>query len=298
MLTTLLDALQQSLIFIPLTLGIYLSYQLLQVTDLTPDGTFVLGAAIFARMLSSGYSQITAFIAALAGGLLTGVIVALMQRYAKINSLIASILAVFMLYSVNFAVMDRPNIGLLNYSTLLGNLQAGNQVIFNLSLIGFAVILFIALNILVRSRLGLSLRAFGSNPNLIPKLGNSPTLYLMIGLAISNMLAALCGVFTAQINGYADIHMGLGMALTGIGAVVIGCKLVRSLFVRSDAFNLKADLLGCLLGTFIYFLVLNTFLKLGLNPIYLKLVLGILLVLFLSTANYSSKKHHTMIYND
>lgn len=298
MLITLLNALQQSLIFIPLTLGIYLSYQLLQVTDLTPDGTFVLGAAIFARMLTSGFSEATAIFAALVGGALAGVGVALLQRYAKINSLIASILAVFMLYSVNFAVMNKPNIGLLNYQTVLSNLQEGNQIVFNIALIAFALLLILALYLLVRSRLGLSLRAFGSNRNLLPKLGNNPTFYLIIGLAISNMLAALCGVLTAQINGYADIHMGLGMALTGIGAVVIGCKLIRSLFIKSEAFNLKADLIGCLVGTYIYFLVLNAFLQLGLNPIYLKLVLGLLLALFLSTANYSSKKHHTMVYND
>jgi putative ABC transport system permease protein len=298
MLMTLLDALQQSFIFIPLTLGIYLSYQLLQVTDLTPDGTFVLGAAIFARMLTSGFNEFTSFIAALIGGALAGIGVALLQRYAKINSLIASILAVFMLYSVNFAVMERPNIGLLNYATVLSNLQNGNTMLFNSSLLLFAVLLTVALALLIRSRLGLSLRAFGSNRNLIPKLGNNPTFYLIIGLAISNALAALCGVFTAQINGYADIHMGLGMALTGIGAVVIGCKLVRSLFTKSPAFNLKADLIGCFVGTYLYFFMLNLFLKLGLNPIYLKLVLGLMLALFLSTANYTNKQHHTLLYND
>lgn len=298
MLTTLLDALQQSLIFIPLTLGIYLSYQLLQVTDLTPDGTFVLGAAIFARLLTGGHSELFSVIVAILGGAIAGCCVALMQRYAKINSLIASILAVFMLYSINFAVMAKPNIGLLDFQTVLSNLQEGNQTVFNLSLIAFAFALFIIFYFIIRSRLGLSIRAFGSNRNLLPKLGINPTLYLIIGLALSNMLAAFCGVLTAQINGYADIHMGLGMALTGIGAVVIGCNLVRTLFLRSEAFNLLADLLGCLVGTFIYFLVLNIFLKLGLNPIYLKLVLGLLLVLFLSTANYSSKQHHTLLYND
>lgn len=297
MLLTLLDALQQSMIFIPLTLGIYLSYQLLQVTDLTPDGTFVLGAAIFARLMTSGYSETTSLIMALVGGGLAGIGVGLLQRYARINSLIASILAVFMLYSVNFAVMDRPNIGLLNYDTIVTNLQNGNPVIFNLCLIAFAFMLLIGLYLLVRSRLGLSLRAFGSNPNLIPKLGNNPTVYLVIGLMISNMLAALCGVLTAQVNGYADIHMGLGMALTGIGAVVIGCKLIRSLFIRSEGFHLIGDLIGCVIGTYIYFFILNLFLKLGLNPIYLKLVLGLVLAIFLSTANYSSKKHHTLVYN-
>jgi putative ABC transport system permease protein len=298
MFTVLLDALQQSLIFIPLTFGIYLSYQLLQVTDLTPDGTFVLGAAIFARCLTAGYGQMLSVVFALLGGALAGMGVALLQRYAKINSLIASILAVFMLYSINFGVMGRPNIGLLNYTTVVSHLQDMSQGMFTLSLFGFALVLVGALYLLIKSRLGLTLRAFGSNRNLLPNLGINSTGYLIIGLAISNMLAALCGVLTAQVNGYADIHMGLGMALTGIGAVVIGCQLVRTLFVRSEAFNLRADLVGCLVGTYIYFFMLNGFLKLGLNPIYLKLVLGLLLALFLSTANYSSKKQNTLVYND
>jgi putative tryptophan/tyrosine transport system permease protein len=298
MIQTLIDALQQTFIFIPLTLGIYLSYELLKVTDLTPDGTFVLGAAIFTRLLTDGYNQYTSLFFALIGGAIAGVGVALLQRYAKINSLIASILAVFMLYSINFAVMQRPNIGILNYNTFINQIQDGNQLLFNSILFIIALILVFAMFLLVKSKLGLTIRGFGSNKQLLPKLGINPTLYLIIGLAISNMLAALCGVLTAQINGYSDIHMGLGMALIGIGAVVIGCKLIRTLFRRSESFNITADLIGCFVGTYIYFLMLNTFLMIGINPIYLKLVLGLTLALFLSTANYSRKQHQSVIYND
>jgi putative ABC transport system permease protein len=288
---TLLDALQQSMIFIPLTLGIYLCYRILSITDLTPDGTFVLGAAIFSRLLTSGYSQTTSIIIALLGGVLAGIGVCLLQRFAKINSLIASILAVFMLYSVNFAIMGTPNINLLNYSLFIQNIQNSSQTLFNLVLIIFTLALIFLLFLFINSRTGLKLRAFGSNKFLLEKLGKHPTLYLALGLAISNALASLCGVFSAQLNGYADIHMGVGMALTGIGAVVIGCKLARSMFCKNTNFNLKVDLFGCLLGTYIYFLVVNLFLMLGINPIYLKLLLGLLLAVFLSTTNYTQKSN-------
>lgn len=291
MLPTLLDALQQTFIFLPLTLGIYLSYQLLQITDLTPDGTFVLGAAIFTRLITSGFSQIVSIIIALLGGFIAGITVCLLQRFAKINSLIASILAVFMLYSINFSIMQRPNIGLLNYHTLLGSMQNGNTFVFTSFLFGFALILVLLIVLLIYSRIGLTLRAFGSNKPLLAKLGKHPTFYLGLGLALSNMLAALCGVMTAQINSYADINMGVGMALTGIGTVVIGCKLMQSLFAGNLKFNSKADLTGCFIGTYLYFLLLNIFLMLNLNPIYLKLVLGLVLAAFLSTANYSKKNH-------
>jgi putative tryptophan/tyrosine transport system permease protein len=298
LLQTLLDALQQAVLFIPLTLGIYLSYRILAITDLTPDGTFVLGAAIFAHCLSTGHSEIISIIFALFGGALAGIAVCLLQRYAKINSLLASILAVFMLTSINFAVMGLPNINLLNYSTTLNNLQSNNLSHFNMVLISMALLLTAGMFLLINSRFGLRLRAFGANKTLLAKLGKYPTIYLAFGLALSNMLAALCGVFTAQVNGYADIHMGVGMALTGIGAVVIGCKLTSSLFLRNQHFSLLIDLIGCFIGTYIYFLIVNLFLLIGLNPIYLKLFLGLVLVLFLSSASYSKKNYQKVLFHD
>ncbi len=284
-----LNALQQSLIFIPLTLGIYLTYQVLAITDLTPDGTFVLGAAIFARLITNGYSQFTSIALALIGGMIAGIIVGCMQRFAKINSLIASILAVFMLYSINFSVLNQPNINLLSTPTLLGSLQLGSSSELTVYLFLFFIALLVIFFLLLNSRVGLTLRAFGVNKKLLTKLGRNSTFYLFTGLALANMLAALCGVMTAQINGYADINMGVGMALTGIGAVVIGCKLMRTLFLKTASFNIVIDLAGCFIGTYIYFTILNFLLSININPIYLKLLLGIMLVIFLSTANYSRK---------
>jgi len=289
----LLDALQQSLIFIPLTLGIYITYQILNITDLTHDGTFVLGAALFARLSTTGLDTTFSTILAIIGGILAGFVVCGMQRIGKINSLIASILAVFMLYSVNFAVLNQPNISLLNTHTFLTQLQGGHLTLF---LIAFSIFLLVGLFILLRSIFGLHLRAFGKNQKLLKNLGKHPALYLLFGLGLGNGLAALCGVMTAQINGYADINMGVGMALTGIGSVVIGCQLLRSLFLRGRHFNLALDLLGCLLGTYLYFLLVNFFLLLNFNPIYLKLILGIVLTLFLSLAHYSRK--NTSIAHD
>ena len=123
MFVILLNTLQQTLIFLPLALGVYLSYEILMVTDLTVEGTFVLGAAIFARLTTLGFNQPESIIAALLGGAIIGILVTIMQRVAKINSLIAGILAVFMLYSINFAVMNKPNISLLNSHIFLQYLQ-------------------------------------------------------------------------------------------------------------------------------------------------------------------------------
>ncbi|PIZ04178.1 MAG: ABC transporter permease [Gammaproteobacteria bacterium CG_4_10_14_0_8_um_filter_38_16] len=290
MLTILLNTLQQTLIFLPLAIGVYLSYDVLLITDLTVEGTFVLGAAIFARLITLGLGQTLSVIAGLLGGAIIGIGVTVMQRVAKINSLIAGILATFMLYSVNFGVMNRPNISLLNSDIFLQHLQDYYPVGLTFFLIAFILLLTIAMSVFLHSEMGLKLRAFGSSPHLLRKLGKNPAIYLGIGLATSNMLSALCGIMTAQVDGYADIHMGLGMALTAIGAVVIGKKLVSALFRRSDRFSASAGLFGCLLGAFIYFLILNGFLTAGINPIYLKLFLGLILVVFLSTAHYTKQR--------
>lgn len=289
MLTILLNTFQQTLIFLPLALGVYLSYDILMVTDLTVEGTFVLGAAIFARLITLGCNQIVSVIAGLLGGVIIGIGVTMMQRLAKINSLIAGILAVFMLYSINFGVMNRPNISLLNSNIYLQHLQDYYPHTLTLILFAFVFIIALALCFFLKSETGLYLRAFGSSPHLLKKLGKKPALYLALGLSISNMLASLCGIMTAQIDGYADIHMGVGMALTAIGAVVIGKKLVSGL-LKSDRFSAVIGVLSCLLGAFIYFLILNAFLVIGINPIYLKLVLGLVLVAFLSTAHYTKQR--------
>lgn len=282
-----MPALQQTLIFLPLALGIYLSYKVLNTTDLTVDGTFVLGAAVFARLVSTGHDQTLALLAALTAGAMAGIGVAIMQKVARINSLIASILAVFMLYSVNFQALGRPNISLLDSNTFLSYLQTsyGNLVWYVIA--AMMLLLMLGLCMMLHRRFGLLLRAFGSNPRLLKTMGKPVDFYLIFGLALSNAMAAFCGVITAQINGYADINMGLGMALTAIGAVVIGQQLVQTVLYRKPQFNALVDCVGVFLGAFVYFLAMNAFLAMGINPIHLKFLLGLVLVFFLGAAHYS-----------
>jgi putative ABC transport system permease protein len=283
-----LSAFQQALFFLPLTLGIYLSYRILSVTDLTVDGTFVLGASTFAFLITHGQNQYMSVILAMLAGSVAGALVALMQKAIHINSLIAGILATFMLYSVNFRIMGRPNINLINSPTLLGQLQFTHPFMLFVLMIVFTALIFALIYGLLHTRLGLLLRAYGNNMLLVKRMGKSTVLLLMLGLAISNSLAALTGVIATQVNGYADINMGLGMAMIAIGAVAIGRHLMIRLFYRKSQFNALLDCVSCLLGTFLYFLAMNFFLLIGVNPIYLKLLLGLVLVLFLGTARCSN----------
>lgn len=266
--------LEQSLTLTPLVLGMFLSYRILKITDLTVDGTYVLGAAIFARFVDVGLFQAVG-LASLAGAIV-GVIVAFMQRNNVVNDLISGVLASFMLYSVNLQIMGRPNISTLDAQTFLSFF---NFEIWSIPFGIITIILFIILYILLNSKLGLTLRAFGFNQKLLRTLGKSPEKYRMLGLATSNALAALSGALASQINGFTDINMGLGIALVGIGAVVIGRQLIIK---NNKQFLPIRELTSCFLGIFLYYAALSLLLRFGINPVNLKLILGIVLFIALS----------------
>ncbi|ABE04955.1 ABC transporter permease [Rickettsia bellii] len=267
----LVTALEQSLIMLPLILGIYISYRILKITDLTVDGTYVLGAAVFAKFLSFGLFP-ALILAVIAGGVI-GVIVSFMQKNNRVNSLIAGILASFMLYSVNLQIMQRPNISTLGMPSLLTIFNTENWL---LPLMITNIIVIFAVVILLKGRLGLMLRAFGFNKDLLAILGKPAEFYRTLGLSISNALAALTGTISAQVNGFADINMGFGVALVGIGAIVIG----RHILIRNNSFNAFKEIFSCFIGILFYFINLSILLRVGIDPINLKLILGI--VLFIS----------------
>ncbi|ARD86506.1 hypothetical protein A3306_04855 [Rickettsia bellii] len=267
----LVTALEQSLIMLPLILGMYISYRILKITDLTVDGTYVLGAAVFAKFLSFGLFP-ALILAVIAGGVI-GVIVSFMQKNNRVNSLIAGILASFMLYSVNLQIMQRPNISTLGMPSLLTIFNTENWL---LPLMITNIIVIFAVVILLKGRLGLMLRAFGFNKDLLAILGKPAEFYRTLGLSISNALAALTGTISAQVNGFADINMGFGVALVGIGAIVIG----RHILIRNNSFNAFKEIFSCFIGILFYFINLSILLRIGIDPINLKLILGI--VLFIS----------------
>lgn len=282
----LISMFTQSMLFFPLVLGIYISYGILKTTDMTVDGSFVLGAAVFARMVTLNVSPVISFIVAILAGTAAGIMVSAIQAKGKINSLIAGILALFILYSFNFMVMGRPNISLLNQPTIF---QLGSNSTMSWVIVGlFVALLTILLGLFILSRFGMVLRAFGDNPFLLQKLGKSTEGYRFLGLALSNSLVALCGALTAQVHGYADVTMGFGMTLTGIGAVVIGKHLIETI-PRKNNFSIGHDLSGCFLGTSLYFLAINLFLFFGINALHVKMLLGIVLVFLLRTTTQSMR---------
>jgi putative ABC transport system permease protein len=275
--------LTQVLTFLPLAIGISISYRLLRATDMTLDGSFVLGAAVFARLVTLGFSPVLAGLIALISGSLAGVMVSLIQKGGRVDPLLAGVLATFILTSGNLVIMGRPNISLLSQHTLLSSTFAHSDLqgwfLVAMYSLGFCLISYV----LIRSRFGLMLRALGDNPDLLKRLGNPIEYYRVAGFALTNTLAAAAGILTAQTSSYADISMGFGMTLTGIGAIILGQQILRA-FIRSPYLRGLAEFSACLIGVLVYFFAINALLRLDIDTVYLKMCLGILLIVFLRTA--------------
>lgn len=276
------SSIEQGLLFLPLVIGLFLSFRILNLTDLTVDGTFVLGAAVFAKLFLYSNSLALSLIMAILAGVVCGMLVSYLQKDQKMSSLIAGILMGFMLYSVNLQVMETPNLSLLVVSDELQILNSLQKYLV-LALLMLLILLF-------RSSLGLKLRAFGDNSVLLKRLGVSSFMMQSVGLCLANALASLSGALTASAHGYADLHMGLGVALTGIGIVSIGQHLC--LYVaRPQGFHIGFELLALLVGVFLYFMALHTLLFIGVDPSHLKLFLGLVLILALRTANRGGRSY-------
>jgi putative ABC transport system permease protein len=262
-----------------LALGVYLTYSVLKTTDLTVDGSFVLGASTFAKLVSLGFSPVTSLISALLAGALAGIALSFIQIKGRIHALIASILAVFILSSVNLMIMQKPNISLLMLPTLLEGLTKLQSLGL---LFGLVVSILLSTLWLLKSQTGLILKALGENSLLVKMMSIRADRYKALGLVLSNTLAAFAGTMSCQFYGYSDIHMGFGMALIGIGTVAMAKELQKYLLPSHLGAKPEVQLACCFINVFLYFLSLNLLIYYGLSPIHIKMTMGIFLIACLS----------------
>ncbi len=287
MIALLLAIFTQVLPFLPLAIGISTSYSILRATDMSLDGSFVLGAAVFARLVTLGVSPAIACVIALLGGALVGSFVSFVQKGGRVDPLLAGVLVVFILTSVNLVIMGRPNINLLSAPTLLSSAFAKSDTAGWLLVTLFCVVILVLCFVLLHGRFGLLLRALGDNAVLLQRMGYPIEILRTAGFSFTNLLAAASGIITAQIVGYADLGMGLGVTLTGICAILIGQQFLK-MFVKSQVIRSAGEFVACLIGVCVYFAGMNILLRLDLDPIYLKMALGFMLIFFLRTMNNSS----------
>ncbi|MFC2461115.1 MAG: ABC transporter permease, partial [Selenomonas noxia] len=270
-------------------LGVYLTYRVLDIADLTVEGSFPLGAAIAASMLVSGYTPIAAILVACAAGCVSGVITGFFCTKLKIPALLAGILTMIGLYSVNLRVMGKANLPLLQQETLFTEWNIWSlDAAANVLLIGTVVVILAVLLTywFFGTELGMAIRATGANPYMIRANGVNTDVMIVLGLLLSNGLVAICGALVAQSNGFSDVGMGTGTIVIGLASVIIGEVLFGT---RS----FKNWLISVVLGSIVYRAVIAIVLQLGMPPNDLKLFTAILVAIALSLPLIQSK-YNTM----
>ncbi|ADO83994.1 inner-membrane translocator (plasmid) [Ilyobacter polytropus DSM 2926] len=262
----LLGTLEQGLIFSIMVLGVYISYKILDFPDLSVDGSFPLGAAVAAVCVSRGMSPVLALLLAVVAGGMAGFVTGYIHVKWNITNLLAGIIVMTGLYSVNLRVMGKSNIPLF-----------GVDHLFNTGLPSIVVILVLltvvkgSLDYLLKTKFGFALKALGDNETLVVSLGINEKHLKIYGLAISNALVALSGGILAQYQGFADVGMGTGTIVTGLAAIIIG----ETVF-KTGKF-MKATTVA-LLGTLIFKYVVAAALKMGMRASDLKLVTAVIVV--------------------
>ncbi len=281
-------SLYEGLVFGFVAIGIYLTFRVLGFPDLTVDGSFTLGAAITGVLIVIGVNPFLATLAAFGVGLCAGLATSLLNTKLRIPALLAGILMMVALYSINLRVMGGANVSLLREVTIFDQvfewLGLGADVWYaELILAGaLVVIVFLILNWFLRTEIGLALRATGDNEQMVRGLGADTDMTTILGVSISNGLVALAGAVVAQGQGFADVGMGIGMIVMGLASVIIG----EALFRPRGVARLLLAVIG---GTFVYRLMITIALRLGMAPGDLKLITALLVIIALAIP-YIQKK--------
>jgi len=232
MATLLMHAIEQGLAYGIAALGVFLTYRILQFPDLTVDGSFVTGAAIASILILNGGDPFLAIAAAFVAGAVAGLITGFLNARLGVTNLLAGVLAMIMLYSINLRIMGRPNLSLLRAPTAMQIVDRAWSPLGSLAILAFIALLTLAVklgvDLFLKTELGFALRATGDSEAMVGAHGVDVRTTKMVGLALSNGLVALSGALVAQYGGFADVGMGIGTIVTGLAAVILGGSLIRS----------------------------------------------------------------------
>lgn len=277
----------QGLLWGILALGLFLTFRILNFPDMTVEGTFPFGAAICISALVHGVNPIIATILSFLGGMLTGLITGLLYTKGKIPVLLAGILTMTGIYSVNLRILGKANVGLLNKATLLNEkfLQRlpDNFPTIVVGLL-FAIFIILLLALFLNTDLGQAFIATGDNEKMAQSLGINTDNMKNLGLMLSNGLIGLAGGLLGQNGGYADVNMGIGTMVIGLAAIIIGEVVYGNL-------SLTARLIAVVIGSIIYRLILLLVLQLGFSTNDFKLISAIILAICMMLPLFEKKFH-------
>src|SRR5436190_3188580 len=246
-----MGAVELGLVYGLVAMGVLLSFRVLDFPDLTVDGSFPLGAAVCAILIVSGYSPWLATFCAILAGMMAGFITAWISVRWNILHLLASILTMTALYSVNLRIMGRPNIALLGEDTiftLIEELPYSHLFIMPAAMLAITGAALLVVYRYLSSEKGLAMRATGSNARMAKAQGIAVNRHILLGLAISNGLVALGGALFSQSQGFADMTMGAGTIVVGLAAVIVGEAIFNPKVILTA-------LIACVTGSIVYFLI-------------------------------------------
>ncbi len=279
-LFSLLGAIEIGLIFALVALGVYISFRLLRFPDLTVDGSFPLGGAVCAVLIATGYNPWLATLAATAAGAVAGMVTGWLNVKLKIMDLLASILMMIALYSVNLRIMGGPNVPLINDPTIFNMLQPESMddyVFRPLLLLVIVIAAKLALDWFFATQRGLAIRATGSNARMARAQGVNTGGMILLGMAVSNGLVGLAGAMFVQTQGGSDISMGIGTIVIGLAAVIVGESILPS---RKIIWATLAVVIGAIVYRFFIAAALNSDF-IGLKAQDLNLVTAVLVTIAL-----------------
>ena len=269
---------EQSLIFSIMVLGVYISFRILNFPDMTVDGTFPLGAAISAKLLTLGVNPYLTLLVALVAGAAAGAITGLIHVKLKVKDLLAGILVMTALYSVNLRVMGKSNIPLFEEDNIFNT-----EYSMMITIVVLILISKFLLDYLLKTKFGFALKALGDNENLIVSLGLNEEKYKIYGLMIANAFVAFSGAVLAQYQGFADVGMGTGIIVIGLASIIIG----DTLFGKRRRF---AGTTIVIIGSILYRGVIAVTLSMGMDASDLKLITSVIVIVILWIQKQKDKR--------
>ena len=281
-------ALAQGLIWAIMAIGVYLTFRILDVADLTVDGTLGLGGAVCIMCMTSGMNVWLSLLLAFGAGLLAGLVTGLFHTFMGIPAILAGILTQLSLYSINLKIMGKANqaINVDKYNLLI-SLRWVKEFALHNPIVMIIIVTAVLIGILYwffGTELGCAIRATGSNPAMSRAQGINTNFNIVLGLAVSNALVALSGALLSQYQGFADVGMGRGAIVIGLAAVIIGEALFSRIF-----HNFALKMVSVSLGAIIYYIVIQLVLTLGFDANLLKLLSASVVAVFLAVPYWKGK---------
>lgn len=289
LINALPGAVAQGLIWGVMAIGVYITYRILDIADLTVDGSLCTGGAVCVMMMLGGQNVWVSLGAALLAGMVTGLATGILHTFAGIPAILAGILTQLGLYSVNLEIMGKANqaINVDKFSLLISLRFIKGVPFFKNTILIVALIILVLIAFLYwffGTELGCSLRATGCNDKMARAQGINTDFARVLGLMISNGLVAFAGALLSQYQGFADINMGRGAIVIGLAAVIIGEAVFGKLF-----HNFALRLLGVAFGSIIYYLVLQVVIAMGLDANWLKLLSALVVAVFLGIPTWNDR---------